>query len=171
MTIIHTVSPRTGGNIYVGRPINVPDHALRGSRDSLARSRRPGPTRPAGAPPRYRGTGVAMSVAPHGRRPVTIATTVGLALLAGIITLWLGMVAHLGQAANGDAAVASVASVAHVPDTLAVVRVEPGESLQDVAARVAPDAPAPQVVQRIRELNDLGSPALVAGQTLIAPIG
>ena len=81
MTIIHTVSPRTGGNIYVGRPINVPDHALRGSRDSLARSRRPGPTRPAGAPPRYRGTGVAMSVAPHGRRPVTLATTVGLALL------------------------------------------------------------------------------------------
>ena len=168
MTIIHTVSPRTGGNIYVGRPINVPDHALRGSRDSLARSRRPGPTRPAGAPPRYRGTGVAMSVAPHGRRPVTIATTVGLALLAGIITLWLGMVAHLGQAANGDPA---VASAAHVPDTLAVVRVEPGESIQDVAARVAPDAPAPQVVQRIRELNDLGSPALVAGQTLIAPIG
>jgi hypothetical protein len=109
-----------------------------------------------------------MSVAPHGRRPVTIATTVGLALLAGIITFWLGMVAHLGQAANADPV---VASAAHVPDTLAVVRVEPGESLQDVAARVAPDAPAPQVVQRIRELNDLGSPAIVAGQTLIAPIG
>jgi len=52
-----------------------------------------------------------------------------------------------------------------------VVRVEPGESIQDVAARVAPDAPAPQVVQRIRELNDLGSPTLVAGQTLIAPVG
>jgi len=168
MTIIHTVSPRTGGNIYVGRPINVPDHALRGSRDSLARSRRPGPTRPAGAPPRYRGTGVAMSVAPHGRRPVTLATTVGLALLAGIITLWLGMVAHLGQLANGEPAAASAAPV---PDTLAVVRVEPGESIQDVAARVAPDAPAPQVVQRIRELNDLGSPTLVAGQTLIAPVG
>ena len=165
MTIIHTVSPRTG---TVGRPINVSDHALRGGHDGLARSRRPGPTRPAGAPPRYRGTGVAMSVAPHGRRPVTLATTVGLALLAGIITLWLGMVAHLGQLANGDPA---VASAAHVPDTLAVVRVEPGESIQDVAARVAPDAPAPQVVQRIRELNDLGSPALVAGQTLIAPVG
>jgi hypothetical protein len=109
-----------------------------------------------------------MSVAPHGRRPVTLATTVGLALLAGIITLWLGMVAHLGQLANGEPA---AASAAHVPDTLAVVRVEPGESIQDVAARVAPDAPAPQVVQRIRELNDLGSPTLVAGQTLIAPVG
>jgi hypothetical protein len=108
-----------------------------------------------------------MSVAPHGRRPATVATTVGLALLAGVVTLWLGLVAHLGQMANGD----SASSAAHVPDSLAVVRVEPGESIQDVAARVAPDAPATQVVQRIRELNDLGSPTLVAGQTLIAPVG
>ena len=82
-------------------------------------------------------------------------------------TLWLGLVAHFGQMANGD----SASSAAHVPDSLAVVRVEPGESIQDVAARVAPDAPATQVVQRIRELNDLGSPTLVAGQTLIAPVG
>src|SRR5271156_3377881 len=147
MTLIHTVSPRTSN---VRRSINVPVQRPHDSRDRLIRSRRPGPTRPAGAPPRYRGTGVAISVAPHGRRPVTFATTVGLALLAGIITLWLGVVAHFGQLANSDPA---TSSAAHVPDTLAVVRVEPGESIQDVAARVAPDAPAPQVVQRIRELN------------------
>jgi hypothetical protein len=36
---------------------------------------------------------------------------------------------------------------------------------------VAPDAPARRVAERIRELNDLSSPALVAGQTLIAPVG
>jgi LysM domain len=164
MTLIHTVSPRTSN---VRRSINVPVQRPRDSRDRLIRSRRPGPTRPAGAPPRYRGTGVAISVAPHSRRPVTLATTVGLAVLAGIITLWLGLVAHFGQLANGE----STGSAAHVPDQLAVVRVEPGESLQDVAARVAPDAPAHQVVERIRELNDLGSPTLVAGQTLIAPVG
>ena len=52
-----------------------------------------------------------------------MATTLGLALLAGIITLWLGMVAHLGQMANGEPA---ALRRAHVPDTLAVVRVEPG---------------------------------------------
>jgi hypothetical protein len=51
------------------------------------------------------------------------------------------------------------------------VRVEAGESIQDVAQRVAPDAPARQVVERIRELNDLNSPTLAAGQTLIAPVG
>jgi len=108
-----------------------------------------------------------MSVAPHLQRPVTLATTVGLALLAGAITLWLGLVANVGQAVNGD----SAGSTAHVPERLAVVRVEPGESLRDVARRVAPGAPARRVAERIRELNDLNSPALAAGQTLIAPVG
>jgi LysM domain-containing protein len=164
MTITYTVSPRTSS---VRRPVNGPVQGLRAGRDGSARSRRPGPSRPPGAPPRYYGTGVAMSVAPHRRRPVTLATTLGLALVAGIVTLWLGLVANIGQAVNGDTA----GSAAPVPDRLAVVRVEPGESLQDVAHRVAPDAPARQVADRIRELNDLNSPALAAGQTLIAPVG
>ena len=144
-------------------------------RERPAKSGRPAPSRPPGAPTRYHGTGVAMSAvtaavgsaAPHRRRPVTLATTVGLALLAGTITLWLGLVAHLAQVVNGD----SAGSTARVPDRLGVVRVEPGESLRDVAHRVAPGAPARQVAERIRELNDLNSPALVGGQTLIAPVG
>jgi LysM domain len=169
MTLIHAVSPRTGS---VRRPGGGPIQGPRYDRDGLARSGlassgRPVPSRPSGAPTRYRGTGVAMSVAPHHRRrPVPFATTVGLALLVGVITLWLGLVAHFAQLANDDAG-----SSAHVPDRLAVVRVEAGESLQDVAARVAPEAPVRQVAQRIRELNDLNSTALVAGQTLIAPVG
>jgi hypothetical protein len=164
MTIIHAVSPRTSS---VRRPINGPVQGIGAGRDRLARSRRPGQSRPAGAPSRYYGTGVAMSVTPHRRRPVTLATTVGVALVAGIVTLWLGLVANIGQAVNGD----SAGSAARVPDRLAVVRVEPGESLQDVAHRVAPDAPARQVAERIRELNDLSSPTVAAGQTLIAPVG
>ncbi len=164
MSTIHEVSPRTRS---LRRPLNGPVQGLRPGRDGLAGSRRPVPSRPAGAPPRYRGTGVAMSVAPHRGRPVTLATTLGLALAAGMITLWLGLVANVGQVVNGD----STGSAAPVPDRLAVVRVEPGESLRDVAHRVAPDAPARQVAERIRELNDLSSPTLVAGQTLIAPIG
>src|SRR5947209_20377813 len=121
MTIIHTAAPRTGS---VRRPVNGPAQGLRFGRDGVERSRRPGPSRPAGAPPRYCGTGVAMSVAPHRRRPVTLATTVGLALVAGIITLWLGLVANVGQALNGD----SGGSAAQVPDRLGVVRVDPGEA-------------------------------------------
>jgi hypothetical protein len=164
MTLIHVVTPRTR---YVRRPASGPVQGPRYGRAGLAQSRRPGPSRPAGAPPRYRGSGVVMSIAPHHRRPVTLATTVGLALLAATITLWLGLVAHFGEMANGD----SAGSSAHVPDRLGVVRVEPGESIQEVAARVAPDAPVRQVAERIRELNDLDSPTLVAGQTLIAPVG
>ena len=164
MTIIHTPSPRTSS---LRRPVNGPAQGVRYGRDGVARSRRPGPPRPAGAPPRYYGSGVAMSVAPHRKRPVTVLTTVGLALAAGMITLWLGLVADVGQMLNGGAP----DSAAHVPDRLAVVRVEPGESLQDVAHRVAPEAPARQVADRIRELNDLNPSNLAAGQTLIAPVG
>ncbi|BBZ74549.1 LysM peptidoglycan-binding domain-containing protein [Mycobacterium paraseoulense] len=164
MTTIHTLAPRTSSP---RRPVNGPVEGLGYGRDALARSRRPVPSRPAGAPMRYRGTGVAMSAAPHRKRPVTVATTVWLALAAGAITLWLGLVGNVGQVLNG----ASGSSGAHVPDRLAVVRVEAGESLQDVAHRVAPDAPARQVADRIRELNDMNSPSVVAGQTLIAPVG
>lgn len=127
-----------------------------------APSRRPRPNRPGGAPVRYRGTGVMVSRASHRSRPITPATTVVLALLAAAITVWLGIVAQFGGV---------VGPVEPVPDRLAVVQVQAGESLARVAQRVAPDAPVGQVVQRIRELNRLDSVAVHAGQTLIAPVG
>jgi hypothetical protein len=111
---------------------------------------------------RYRGTGVLMSRTSHRRRPITPATTVVLALVAAAITVWLGLVAQFGGVVGGSAV---------VPDRLAVIQVQTGETLQQVAQRVAPDAPVGQVVQRIRELNQLDSAALDAGQTLIAPVG
>jgi hypothetical protein len=110
---------------------------------------------------RYRGTGVLMSRASHRRRPVTPATTVVLAVIAAGITAWLGLVAQFGGLTGSNAP---------LPDRLAVIQVQTGETLQQVAHRVAPDAPVGQVVERIRELNQLDSVALDAGQTLIAPI-
>jgi predicted Zn-dependent protease len=86
-----------------------------------------------------------------------------LALLAAVITVWLGLVAHFGAAAAGGTA-------AGMPDQVGVVRVEAGEGLQQLAARVAPGAPTAQMVDRIRELNRLDSVVLDAGQTLIAPV-
>ncbi len=114
--------------------------------------------RGADALPRHRGADVAGS---HRRRPITPATTVVLALVAAAITVWLGLVAQFGGVTGVEAP---------VPDRLAVVQVQTGETLQQVAHRVAPDAPVGQVVERIRELNQLDSVALDAGQTLIAPI-
>jgi hypothetical protein len=123
--------------------------------------RRPRSNRPGGAPLRYRGTGVLMSRASHRQRPITPATTVVLALIAAGITVWLGLVAQFGGVTAGDVP---------VPTRLAVVQVQTGETLQQVAHRVAPDAPVGQVVERIRELNHLDSVALEAGQTLITPV-
>jgi hypothetical protein len=146
------------------REIQV-DSALRpvvrpGTRAASAR-RRSRSSRPNGAPLRYRGTGVLVSRASHRRRPITPATTVVLALIAAGITVWLGLVAQFGGVTGGDVP---------VPARLAVVQVQTGETLQQVAHRVAPDSPVGQVVERIRELNQLDSVALDAGQTLIAPI-
>ena len=117
---------------------------------------------PAVAPLRYRGTRLAVSRAAHpAARPVSASVTVALAGLAALIT-------------NGWASWRTSAATSPRPrrsDQLAVVQVQAGETLQQLAGRVAPDAPAAQVAQRIRELNKLDSAALDAGQTLIAPLG
>ena len=127
--------------------------------------RRPRSARPQGAAHQYRGTGVLMSRASHRPRPITPLSTVLLALIAGAVTIWLGLVAQLGGSAT------SSDSPAAIPSQLAVVRVQSGESLQQLAARVAPDAPAAAVVDQIRELNKLDSGTVDAGRTLIAPVG
>ncbi len=124
---------------------------------------RPGPVRPGVAPLHYRGSGVAVSQAVHRRRPVSTGVTVALAGAAALITLWLGSLAHLSGHES--------AAPAQLPDRLAVVQVQAGETLQQLAGRVAPDAPIGQVVDRIRDLNHLESAMVDAGQTLVAPIG
>lgn len=124
---------------------------------------RPGMVRPGVAPLAYRGTGVCASRSAHTRRPVSTTVSIGLAAVAALITLWLGLLGHF----SGD----RVAAAAPVSDNLAVVQVQSGETLQELAARVAPGTPALQVVQRIRELNKLDSASVDAGQTLIAPVG
>lgn len=121
------------------------------------------PVRPGVASLTYPGTGVRMSRAPHTRRPVSTPVSVALAGLAALITLWLGVIAHF----SGDRSVAP----AHMVDQLAVVQVQAGESLQQLAARVAPGRPVGQVVERIRDLNELDSASVDVGQTLIAPVG
>jgi len=135
----------------------------RGRRPVVARSTPPAPVRPAGAPLSYRGHGVPMSQAVHTRRPVSTAVSIALAGLAALITLWLGALAQF----SGERSVAAVGAT----DQLAVVQVQAGETLQQVARRVAPDSPVSQVVERIRDLNKLDSASVDVGQTLIAPIG
>ena len=148
-----------------GAPVRTRSYRPASARPASARTigARTNPARPAVAPLRYRGTGIAMSHAPHARRQVSTAVTIALAGMAALITLWLGSLAQF----SGDRAAAPVPA----PDQLAVVQVQAGETLQDLALRVAPGASAVQIAERIRDLNNLDSVAVDAGQTLIAPVG
>ncbi|MEU0494453.1 LysM peptidoglycan-binding domain-containing protein [Mycobacterium sp. NPDC006124] len=130
-------------------------------RTSPGARRGPQPHRPAGTPIDYRGTGVLMSRASHRRKKVTPLATVLLALVAAAITVWLGLVAEM----------AAPESPATTPPRLAVVQVQAGESLEQLAQRIAPDASVGAVVDEIRDLNELKTAAVDAGQTLIAPVG
>lgn len=126
------------------------------------RAYRPTPARPATAPLSYRGNGIRTSQAVHPRRrPVSTAASVAVAAVSALITLWLGLLAHFS----------GTPAPAQLPDRLAVVQVQAGETLQQLASRVAPEAPAGPVVERIRDLNRLESASIDAGQTLIAPVG
>lgn len=145
-----TTSNRSVGTRVVGgRPVGAP-----------ARNARPGARGPAIAPLRYRGAALRMSRAAHRPKSVSIGVTIALAVLSGLITLWLGVIGHF----SGES------SASNLPDRLAVVQVQAGETLESVAGRVAPDLPANQVMQRIQELNQLEAGSLEAGQTLISPI-
>lgn len=146
----------------VGRRTIRPPDASPGLRVSPVRTPprtdRPVGSRPAIAPPAYRGGGVGFSRAAHRRGTVSASMTVALAGLTALITLWLGSLAH------------SRTEQTAAPDRLAVVQVQAGETLHDLAVRVAPGAPADQVIDRIKDLNEMDSAALDAGQTLIAPV-
>lgn len=132
-----------------------------GMRPPVVRRQRPSRNRPVIAPMPYRGSGIAVSRAVHKPKQVTAGVTIALSALSAFITVWLGLLAHFsGTPVSAD-----------IPDRLAVVQVQAGETLERLAGRVAPDMPAGQVMQRIRELNELGSGSVEAGQTLISPIG
>lgn len=84
-------------------------------------------------------------------------------VIAGVVTFTVVCgLAALGQVAAEDPT---------VPATTAVVEVGAGETVWDVARRVAPDTATPAVVQRIRELNGMVGSELRPGQQLTVPDG
>jgi hypothetical protein len=52
----------------------------------------------------------------------------------------------------------------------AVVHVQSGESLGDIASRIAPEMPTAAVVEKIMDLNAMSNSALSPGQSLVAPV-
>ncbi len=142
---------------------------LSGGRSShVAAPARPAlrPVRPGGRgklrpPTRRRSAGAAHVVAAPAcaprRIPVPVSALFGLAALVAAVVFALG--AFAGSVSGG----------ADVPQTTTVVRVGPGESLSEIAERMAPGSDVSAVVDRIRELNFLGGGAVQAGQPLTVP--
>jgi hypothetical protein len=82
---------------------------------------------------------------------------------------WLLAVAGVACAAVVGLGVLSGSGAASVPDRTTVVRVEPGESLWELAGRVAPGSDADAVVARIQELNGGLEGGVTPGQPLTVP--
>lgn len=93
----------------------------------------------------------------HRRALVPFSLMVALGLAVCFAVIGLVVLANAGSGAPT------------VPDRTAVVRVEPGESLLQLAQRVAPHSDSAAVVDRIRELNALTGSSLRPGQPLTVP--
>jgi hypothetical protein len=112
-------------------------------------------------PPTRRRVASAPRVLDSGRCAPRAARLPGVTLLAVGAAMFVAVVGigMLASAGAGD-----------VPEETAVVRVMPGESLWDVAERVAPGSDVGAVVARIQEINGLDG-ALRPGQPLTVPVG
>jgi hypothetical protein len=114
--------------------------------------------------PRVAGGGVR---SPHAAAPAAVSPVVlrrrrvaAVVVLGALLGVLLGVLAGL---------VVPGAAPAPVPAGTSVAVVGAGESLDDVAGRVAPGADAGAVVARIRELNDLTGSAVAPGRPLVVP--
>ncbi|HEY3259344.1 MAG TPA: LysM peptidoglycan-binding domain-containing protein [Pseudonocardiaceae bacterium] len=131
-------------------------------RDRLARwprsraVRRPA-RRPAGLASASPARPPVSSCTPRYRRP----RLVGLLLLATVTAV----------VAAGLLVLRGVAADDGVPQRTAVVDVRSGETLWDLAERVAPRSSPPAVVERIRELNGMQGSTVHPGQPLLVPDG
>ncbi|MBM4494201.1 LysM peptidoglycan-binding domain-containing protein [Rhodococcus hoagii] len=140
------------------------------STGSRGQQRQRNTTRPAagavhyGSAPRHgnAGTQVSRAAGPsHGRKRATS----GLSAVVATFVITAGVVAGLDAIAN-----LRMAQPDSVPTSTDSVQVRRGESHGDVAARVAPEAPVAQVVDRIVELNAMSGAEVRPGQILISPV-
>lgn len=105
-------------------------------------------TRP--ARPAYAGGAVRLT---RRGRLVVVGLTLMVLLLLGVV--W------------GSGSVATLHPGAPVPTKIVVV--EPGDTLYDIAADVAPDGQVGEMVEQLQQMNGLDDPMLQVGQHLRVP--
>ena len=97
--------------------------------------------------------------APEARiRAPRLTRAVRLAAAAAVTLAVVGGVGWMGQAASSG-----------VPAEITLTRVGAGETVWDVAQRVAPTSDQRAVVERIRQLNGMANSAIQPGQQLQVP--
>jgi len=109
-----------------------------------------------------------LAVAPEVRPPVaSCERTYARRRLAAMLAAALVVAA----AVVGLAMLHTVAADSGVPERTAVVEVRSGETLWELAERVAPHSPPQAVVERIRQLNGMQGSTVHPGQPLLVPDG
>jgi LysM domain len=164
-----SVLARVGGTGVVPVDANSPQPA------ALTRTR-PAPAPPAPVPPLAppmrsqqmvpAESALVSASAAAASTPVTSPPALPAGRVASLLAtavLTLVVVAGLGWLGQGEDP--------GLPTQTTVIRVGAGETVWDVARRVAPQSDQRAVVNRIRELNGLVGSAVVAGQRLEVPDG
>lgn len=144
-------------------------HQVRVSRTEAPRH--PGrPARPVGclaaraAAPRPAPVGAAAPGPVLPARPTTRLTGRGRLTVVAVLVLLLLAAFSLGR--TGAEGATTAPAVAQVEQTTVL----PGDTLWAVAQRVAPGEDPRPVIDQLRELNELASPELQAGQQLLLPV-
>lgn len=112
------------------------------------------PRRKAAGRHRSQTRAVTCTPAVRRRRRVAVSVLVGLGVFLGV----LGFGLFAGAMGEGS-----------VPERTAVVWVEPGETLWEVAERSAPGYDTEAVIARIHELNEIPGSGVLAGQAIEVP--
>ncbi len=119
--------------------------------------------------PRNRHRPAGLASAAHARPSVASSCERTYARRRFVALLVIGLVAT--AAVVGLALLRAAAVDDGVPSRTAVVEVRSGETLWELAQRVAPQSPPQAVVERIRELNDMRGSTVHPGQPLVVPAG
>lgn len=158
-TTISEIDITASDSEYCAVPVRRPQAVRVGRRQ--VRSGRPRTARPPSGVMRYDRPRVRFADTPHPQTRVEQARIgfATLALAALLSAVAVGGLLGIAQLRAG--------AVPSAPTT--VVQVREGEPLTEIAARVAPDVPVRQTVDRIVRLNSLQGAQAAPGGTLIVP--
>ena len=102
-------------------------------------------------------------------QPVTLTRRGRLVVTLGVVLLALAALVGVAALLLGPAATPAAASGSTSHAALTTITVRSGETLWSIATRVAPNSDPRETVTALREVNNLNTGYVYAGQRLIVP--